>query len=406
MQFKDRHRTPPTMTHTGDCFLVPGPVRMNDACLQAMATPVMTARGPEFREVMAKLNSGLRYAFNLSPAVPEMKNESWTGEDGYKVVVVSGSGTAAMEMVIANRFRNNDLVLVPTNGKFGERVADICRQFCNVKHLQYEWGRSFDLYELEQQLERGCYEALLICHNETSSGITQDAEAIAEMCERHNVSFILDGITSVGGMPVHPAKWNAEAVVMGAQKCTAGPSGIAAIAVSQHCVERIQAIHLQGDANPRYYLDMISALKKGGDDQTPWTPAINLAMGWSAALDHLKEETNEGRWERCTRMASGVRALFTDLGFMLLADDGQRSNSVTAIMYPEGIDDAWRSALKDTYNTQVIGAQDHLKGKMFRVGSMGETPVSEMIEGCKRMISCFKDFGMDLPDVDVDAYFG
>jgi aspartate aminotransferase-like enzyme len=151
---------------------------------------------------------------------------------------------------------------------------------------------------------------------------------------------------------------------------------------------------------------MISALKKGGDDQTPWTPAINLAMGWSAALDHLKEETNEGRWERCTRMASGVRALFTDLGFMLLADDGQRSNSVTAIMYPEGIDDAWRSALKDTYNTQVIGAQDHLKGKMFRVGSMGETPVSEMIEGCKRMISCFKDFGMDLPDVDVDAYFG
>jgi len=406
MQFKDRHRTPPTMTHTGDCFLVPGPVRMNDACLQAMATPVMTARGPEFREVMAKLNSGLRYAFNLSPSVPEMKNESWTGEDGYKVVVVSGSGTAAMEMVIANRFRNNDLVLVPTNGKFGERVADICRQFCNVKHLQYEWGRSFDLYELEQQLERGCYEALLICHNETSSGITQDAEAIAEMCERHNVSFILDGITSVGGMPVHPAKWNAEAVVMGAQKCTAGPSGIAAIAVSQHCVERIQAIHLQGDANPRYYLDMISALKKGGDDQTPWTPAINLAMGWSAALDHLKEETNEGRWERCTRMASGVRALFTDLGFMLLADDGQRSNSVTAIMYPEGINDAWRSALKDTYNTQVIGAQDHLKGKMFRVGSMGETPVSEMIEGCKRMISCFKDFGMDLPDVDVDAYFG
>jgi aspartate aminotransferase-like enzyme len=89
---------------------------MNDACLQAKATPVMTARGPDFREVMARLNSGLRYAFNLSPSQPEMKTQSWTGEDGYKVVVVSGSGTAAMEMVIANRFRQNDLVLVPTNG--------------------------------------------------------------------------------------------------------------------------------------------------------------------------------------------------------------------------------------------------------------------------------------------------
>ena len=394
------------MAHTGDCFLVPGPVRMNDACLKAMATPVMTARGPEFRQVMAKLNSGLRYAFNLSPSLPEMKSQSWTGEDGYCVVVVSGSGTAAMEMVIANRFRNNDLVLVPTNGKFGERVADICRQFCNVKQLKYDWGRSFDLYELEQQLERGCYEALLICHNETSSGITQDAEAIAEMCERHNVAFILDGITSVGGMPVHPEQWKAEAVVMGAQKCTAGPSGIAAIALNQHCIERIKAIHQQGDANPRYYLDLISALKKGDDDQTPWTPAINLAMGWSAALDHLREETNEARWARCEQMAKGVRDLFTDLGFVLLADDGQRSNSVTAILYPEGVDDAWRTALKDRYETQVIGAQDHLKGKMFRIGSMGETPVEEMIEGCKRMLNCFTDFGVTLKDVDVESYFG
>jgi len=393
------------MAYSDDCFLVPGPVRMNDACLQAMATPVMTARGPEFRKVMAELNSGLRYAFNLSPSSPEMKTQSWTGEDGYKVVVVTGSGTAAMEMVIANRFRQNDLVLVPTNGKFGERVAHICEQFCNVKHIKYDWGRSFDLYELEQQLERGCYEALLICHNETSTGITQDAEAIAEICERYNVSFILDGITSVGGMPVHPAKWKAEAVVMGAQKCTAGPSGIAAIAVNEHCVERMKAIHLQNDTNPRYYFDMIAALKKGDDDQTPWTPAINLAMGWAAALSTLKEETNEVRWERCKHLASGVRSLFTELGFMLLADSGQQSNTVTAIMYPEGINDEWRSALKDKYNTQVIGAQDHLKGAMFRVGSMGETPVEEMIEGCKRMIACFNDFGMNLPEVDVESHF-
>ena len=393
------------MPHDGDCFLVPGPVRMSDGCLQAMATPVITARGAEFREVMAKLNSGLRYAFDLSPSPSEMKSQSWTGEDGYKVVVVSGSGTAAMEMVIANRFRSNDLVLVPTNGKFGERVADICRQFCNVKQIKYDWGRSFDLYELEQQLERGCYEALLICHNETSSGITQDAEAIAEMCTRHNVSFILDGITSVGGMAVHPEKWNAEAVVMGAQKCTAGPSGIAAIALNEHCVERIKAIHQQGDANPRYYLDMISALKKGDDDQTPWTPAINLAMGWGVALEELKEETNQARWDRCERMAKGVRALFNDLGFALLADSGQQSTTVTAVLYPDGIDDTWRSALKENYQTQVIGAQDHLKGKMFRVGSMGITPVDEMVEGCKRMIACFRDFGLDLKDVDVESYF-
>ena len=113
------------MGPNGDCFLVPGPVRMNRACLDAMATPTITARGTEFRDIMASLNSGLRYAFNLTPSLPERKNQSWTGEDGYKVVVVSGSGTAAMEMVMANRFRPNDRVLVPTNGKFGERVAEM-----------------------------------------------------------------------------------------------------------------------------------------------------------------------------------------------------------------------------------------------------------------------------------------
>ena len=388
-----------------DCFLVPGPVRMGQPCLDAMGTPVMTARGTEFRQVMATLNSGLRSAFNLPPSNPERKTESWAGEDGYKVVVVSGSGTAAMEMVIANRFRTNDLVLVPTNGKFGERVAEMCDRFCNVKHLKGEWGRAFDLGELERQLERKCYEAVLICHNETSTGITQDAEAIAEMCARHDTAFILDGITSVGGMPVNPAEWHAEAVVTGAQKCTAGPSGIAAIAINEHYIERVKAIREQGDANPTYYLDLMSALKKGDDDQTPWTPAINLAMGWGAALEVLRQETNEARWSRCAHMANGVRNLFSDLGFELLADMSGRSASVTAIMYPEGIDDAWRGKLKDEFNTQVIGGQDHLKGKMFRVGSMGETPVEEMVEGCKRMIQCFRACGHELPEVDVDSYF-
>ena len=393
------------MTHEGDCFLVPGPVRMSDACLQAMATPVITARGPEFMDVMADLNAGLRSAFNLTPSERTRGTQSWAGEDGYKVVAVSGSGTAAMEMVIANRFRPNDRVLVPTNGKFGERVAQICKQYCQVKHIAYDWGRSFDFVELEEQLGRGTYEAVLICHNETSTGITQDAASLAQMCKEYNVAFILDGITSVGGAPVHPAEWEAEAVVMGAQKCTAGPSGIAAIAINEHFIERLETIRKQGDSNPVYYLDLVSALKKGDDDQTPWTPAINLAMGWAAALRELEEEGLENRWKRCQTLANGVRNLFTDLGFLLLADGGQQSDTVTAIMYPEGIDDSWRSMLKEKYDTQVIGAQDHLKGKMFRVGSMGTTTVDEMVEGCKRMIACFNEMGLSLPNVDVAPYF-
>ena len=95
-------------------------------------------------------------------------------------------------------------------------------------------------------------------------------------------------------------------------------------------------------------------------------------MGWAAALETLKGEGLENRWNRCKLLATGVRKLFQDLGFELLADEFYRSSTVTAILYPDGINDDWRTRLKEKYDTQVIGGQDHLKGKMFRIGSMGK----------------------------------
>ncbi len=378
---------------------------MTEATLSAMATPTITARGPEFRKVMAELNQRLRIAFNLSPSSPESGTQSWSGEDGYGVIVVSGSGTAAMEMVLANRFSSEDKILVPTNGKFGERVAQMGSRFADCTHLNGEWGRSFDLHEIDEHLASGEYSALLICHNETSSGITQDAPALAALAEKYSVAFILDGITSVAGVPVYPAEWKVEAVVTGAQKCTAGPSGIAAIAVSQSFIDSCKELRQSGKGNPLYYFDLLPAVKKAEDDQTPWTPAINLVLGWAAALVELEKETLEGRVGRCAQLAQGVRNLFSDLGFTLFAEAGCYSGTVTAILYPEGFDDGWRTRLQNEYQTFVIGAQDHMKGKMFRIGSMGNTSVAEMVEGCRRMLACFADLGLDLGKVDVASYF-
>ena len=388
-----------------NCFLVPGPVRMSQATLNAMASPTITARGPEFRQVMSTLNSHLRIAFNLSPSSSVPGTQSWIGSDGYRVVVVSGSGTAAMEMVMANRFCQSDNVLIPTNGKFGERVAAMGHKYAKCTHLKKEWGQSFNLGEIDELLNNGAFSALLFCHNETSSGITQDAAALAEIANRHGVGLILDGITSVGGIPVFPSEWNVEAVVVGAQKCTAGPSGISAIAISEKFIESCQILHDSGNQNPTYYLDLFAALKKGDDDQTPWTPAINLAIGWVAALQELVDETLEERWKRCSRMADGARNLFSDLGFTLFAEQGCRSDTVTSILYPEGFDDSWRMRLQNEYNTHVIGAQDHMKGKMFRIGSMGNTTIAEMIEGCRRMIECFRELGLNLDEINVASYF-
>jgi len=390
----------------GPCWFIPGPTWLTPAVLEGLAQPTMTHRSPEFKSVMAELHGRLRHSFALTPTTTEVGQQAQEGEDGYSVVVVSGSGTAAMEMVIANRFGSNDQVLVPTNGKFGERVAQMCANFTQVTHLQGEWGRALDLNEIEQILSQGKHEALAICHNETSTGITQDAESLAKIAQKYDVSFILDGITSVGGLPVHPKLWDAEAVVVGGQKCTAGPSGISAVAISESYVEKMIAQRESGKGSPLYYLDLVQALKKAADDQTPWTPSINLCTGWVAALREQDKEGIEKRWERCARLANGVRSLFTSLGFELFADENQCSNTVTAIWYPEpDWGEEWRRWISVEKETFVIGGQDHVKGRIFRVGSMGVTSIEEMIEGCKRMIDGFKHFGMELPDVDVASHF-
>ena len=390
----------------GRCWFIPGPTRLTDAVLAGLSHPTMTHRSPEFKSVMAELHGRLRHSFALTPTTIEVGQQAQEGEDGYSVVVVSGSGTAAMEMVIANRFGSNDNVLVPTNGKFGERVAQLCQHFANVTHLKYAWGQPFDLGEIDTMLSTGKHDALAICHNETSSGITQNAPEIAKIAEKHGIPFILDGITSVGGLPVHPAEWNAEAVVVGGQKCTAGPSGIAAVAVSEHFVEAMMENRKTNPEQAIYYLDLIQALKKAADDQTPWTPSINLCTGWVASLREQDEEGMEERWTRCARLAKGVRNLFSDLGFELFAHENQRSDTVTAILYPDpSWGEEWRRWMTMEQDTHVIGGQDHVKGRIFRVGSMGVTPIEEMVEGCRRMIEGFRHFGMELPDLDVESYF-
>ena len=395
----------PSMIIKDECFLVPGPVKMSQKTLESMSHPVITARGNEYRDIIAELNGLLRVAFNLSKTSFKRGEESFRGDDGYSVIVVSGSGTAAMEMVIANRFSKNDQILVPTNGKFGERVAKITNVFSNAKELKFGWGKSFDLNELENELKSGNYDGLAFCHNETSTGITQNAAEIGDLAKKYNVALIIDGITSVGGLPVHPSKWGAEAVVVGAQKCTAGPSGLAAIAINDSFTHAVKNKQEKGDMVPTYYLNFLSALNKASDDQTPWTPAINLTIGWVSSLRELNEEGLENRWIRCEKLSNGVQRLFTDLGFALFADVEQRSTTATAIVYPEGIDDKWRTRLAEIYKTHVIGGQDHMKGKMFRVGSMGTTTYDEMTEGCKRMIACFSDFGLKLPSLNVESYF-
>ena len=178
--------------------------------------------------------------------------------------------------------------------------------------------------------------------------------------------YILDGITSVGGLEVNPEKLNADIVIFGSQKCIAAPAGLACLSVSDRAKELLYD-------DTAYYLNLKKHLKKLREgDQTPYTPAIPLFMALREALLMLKEEGLENRLNKIRQLAEATRSAVDALGLELYPHPDYASNTVTAINYPEGINDSdFRNTLRDEYNVIVAGAQAQIKGKVFRIGHMG-----------------------------------
>jgi aspartate aminotransferase-like enzyme len=336
-------------------FMLPGPVKLHPRVLNAMAHPVIAHRGPEVTEINIQIRELLKYLF-------QSQND---------VAVISGSGTAGVESCMASLLRKGDKVLNITNGKFGERLNELSQVFAEPVLLEYEWGKAPDLEQLAATLEeQPDIKAITLCHNETSTALTNPAEEIGKLARKHDCLYILDGITSVGGIQVLPDQWGADFTILGSQKCIAAPAGLAAISVSERAME---AMH--GDST--YYLNLkkhVKKLKVGG--QTPYTPAIPLFMALRESLLMIKEEGLENRFTRIKRLATATRSAVNALDLSIFPDPAYASDTVTAINYPElpgvdNIDKIFRGTLKDKHGVIVAGAQEHIKGKVFRIGHMG-----------------------------------
>ena len=338
-------------------FMLAGPVKVDPRVLQAMMGAVTNHRGAEFREVNADVREGLRYLFQT------------TGE----VAAISGSGTAGLEAVIASLLRKGDRVLTLVNGKFSERGYELSRLFATPTMIDFPWGKPMDLARVATALEEGEYRALTVCHNETSTGVTNPLREVAALCRKHDVMCLADGITSVGGIECRPDEWGLDAVVLGSQKCLAAPAGLAGVMVSRRAYEQLHD-------ETAYYLNLrahIDALRDKED--TPYTPSIPLFLAVREALRLLREEGLEARIRRTTKLAEACRAAAKAIGLSLYPDESVASNTVTAINYPPGIDDgAFRKALLKEHNVIVAGGQAQIKGKIFRIGHMGICSMEDM----------------------------
>lgn len=340
-------------------LMLPGPVPMPERVRAAMMRQAINHRGKEFSGVYADCVRILKIAFG-------------TEND---LFVISGSGTASMEAAVGNFGRGRKIACL-VNGKFGERLYKISQRYGSAIEIGSEWGTPLDLGKLEKALSEGA-EMITLVHNETSAGIRNPAEKVGRLARKYDALFVMDGITSIAGDLVKADAWGVDVAVVGSQKCLAAPAGLSALSVSNRAWERM--------TEPRpYYLDLAAYRKSASAKlmETPYTPAVPLFLALREACLILEEEGLPARIERHYRMAEAVRAAAKTWGLSLfprIDSDHAYSNTATAIRLPEGVEDAEFRATIKKMGIEIAGGQDHLKGKIFRIGSMGAVGAPEIL---------------------------
>ncbi|MBW2148035.1 MAG: alanine--glyoxylate aminotransferase family protein [Deltaproteobacteria bacterium] len=352
-------------------FQIPGPTNVPGRVLQAMGRPLINHRGPEFAGLLADVTSGLKYVY-----------QTVAGE----VVVFPGSGTGGLEAALVNAVPPGSRLVGVNQGAFSNRWADMALKLgYRVETIELEWGGPLLPEQVvEPLLHDGDREirAVLITHNETSTGVTNDLEKIcrAVRASGHPALILVDAVSSLGCMDLRFDEWGIDVAVTGAQKGLMCPPGLAIVAISPGAAEAARM-----NTYPRFFWDIPAAVERLKKGQCPCTPATSLLFGLREALVMIREEGLERILARHAMLAEGVRRGILGMGLSLLVNGAEASNSVTAVRVPGGVDvKAFMGTARDRYRIVLGGGLGKLEGKIFRIGHMGylnETEVLAIISG-------------------------
>ena len=354
----------------------PGPTPIPAAVREAQAQPMIDHRGTEFAELLTETSSGLAELIGTS------------GE----VLLLTGSGSGALEAAIVNSLSPGDRVLAVSIGSFGDRFAQVATAFgAAVDRFEVEWGAAADPDALRDHLAAAePYRAILVTHNETSTGVANPMRELAGVIRSApgDPLLIVDGISGLGAMPFEMDDWGVDLVVSASQKAWMASPGIAIAAVG----ERARAA---GDVArmPRFYWDFAEARAWAAKGQTPWTPAISVLYGLRVGVQRLREEGRQRTWARHAAIASGVVAGMEALGLRPVASAEHRSATVTAAWLPDGIEWAPFNAAMRAKGLVIAGGQGKWTGRILRFGHMGDVGIDEMAEALEIMGGTLPDFG-------------
>ncbi len=345
-------------------LLGPGPANVHPRVLGALSVPPVGHLDPTFLELMDELCNLLRYA--------------WQTENKM-TIAVSGTGSAAMEATIANSVEPGDVVLVGVKGYFGHRLVDMAGRYGgDVKQINRPWGEAFTLEEIKAGLETYKPKVLALVHAETSTGVRQPLEGVAELCHKYGCLLLVDTVTSLGGVPLFIDEWGIDLAYSCSQKGLSCPPGASPFTMSARALEKLQN---RQSKVPNWYLDMSLLTQYWGSDRVyHHTAPINMNYAFREALRLVAEEGLEARWARHQKNAELLWSGLADLNLKCHVPKETRLPTLTTVRIPEGVDGkaVCRKLLND-YNIEIAGGLGDLGGKVWRIGLMGHNSRPENV---------------------------
>ena len=373
------------MPISGRPFLqIPGPTLIPERIVRAMAQPIIDHRGPKFAGLVREVLDGLKGIF-----------QTRTGQ----IVIYPASGTGAWEACLVNTLSPGDRVLSCVNGHFSHLFARTANSLgIEVDRLEVSYGAGVPADQVEARLRADTtrqIRAILVVHNETSTGVTSSVAGVREAMNRarHPALLLVDVVSSLASIDFRFDEWGVDVALTGAQKGLMLPPGLAILAVSERALRASQAAKC-----PRAFWDWGPVLERNRSGEFPYTPATLLLLGLKESLTILNEEGLSQVFRRHARLAEATRRAVSAWGLRLLAQNtDEYSNTVTAVVMPDGFDsDAYIAHANQRLDMSLGVGLGQVKGKIFRIGHLGSLNELELLGGLAGVEMTLKTFGVDV----------
>jgi aspartate aminotransferase-like enzyme len=364
-----------TMTYR---LRLPGPTAVPARVLQALAAPIVNHRGPEFRVMYARCEELMR------PIL---------GTTGHPFFLAC-SGTGAMEASLVNVLAPGEFVLCVIHGNFGERFAAIAKTFgAQVDMLEFPWGTTVDASAIEKRVAEKNYRAVVVTHNESSTGVIANLAPIGAMLRDRPTVLVVDSVSGLGGLEMKQDDWGIDIVASASQKCLMCPPGIGVVSVSQKAWKIVE----REDRLPRYYWDFRKTLASAEKSETAFTSPVSLMAGMCTALEMIHEEGLPKVLARHLRLSAALRAGCAAIGLAEYGETGALSPTVVALQVPEKLNGGdIVKRLYEKHRTVIAGSRNKLDGKVIRIGTMGYVSEEDILTDLRHLEDVLPDLGFEV----------